>query len=1206
VRDPKLLEAKRKKLNSLIIIDVHARDIIDRFVRDSILDAREFDWESQLRFYWNREKDDMSVQQCTGEFRYLYEYLGLDTRLIITPLTDRCYMTLTQALTFKLGGSPAGPAGTGKTETVKDLAKALGIACVVTNCGEGLDYKAMGSIFSGLVQTGFWGCFDEFNRIDVEVLSVVSSQLMTIQTALVQERTRFEFLGKEINLKSCVGFFITMNPGYAGRTELPDNLKALFRPVTMIVPDLEQICEIMLFSEGFLQARKLAKKMTVLYKLAREQLSKQNHYDFGLRALKSVLVMAGALKRDSPDLGEESVLMRALRDMNLPKFVFEDVPLFKGLISDLFPGLDLPRTTHKGLKAAVVEDLELNGYKHDKPALFELQADKVMQLYETMITRHCTMIVGGTTGGKSVVLKTLANAQLKAFKTKTLLYTMNPKAINVSELYGVLDPATRDWTDGLLSSVFREIAQPLKPDQSEARYIVFDGDVDAVWIENMNSVMDDNKLLTLANGDRIRLEDHCKLLFEVGSLEQASPATVSRCGMVYVSPLNLGHYPYYYRWVQQRFAAQQADERQVELLMTMLDKYVDPCIEYALEGKRDGQLTKEGALPAVITCTAVALVRQLCGLFTSLMPLLPTSVEVGERKDGAVGDEEERKDSRPAQKIGRQPLQKDGEVMESLFIWCTVWSIGAVLKEQARFKFDQFVKGLSGRQQLQSAGKSHVPENPIYEYIFGPILDSGDSSEAPPAPTWQPWKVPAYVPPNPFKFSQVLVPTVDTVRYTYVLDSLMNVKLPVLLVGDSGTAKTVTISNYLRELDYNRFTSLTVNFSSRTTSRDVQSSIETSVEKRTGVIYGPPLNKQMIIFIDDLNMPRVDKYGTQQPIALLKFLVETGSMYDRGGIDGNNTDRLKLKKYMDVSYLAAMAPPGGGRSEVDPRFVSQFGVLGVTFPSDESLEMIYSSIIKRHLSGAGFKDELREVGRRMSEITITLYRQLVEKLPPTPAKFHYVFNLRDLSRVFEGLLMSRPEKFDTGAKLVRLWRNECLRVFYDRLISVEDKKLVGERIIPSLLKETYQKYYSVAMQDPILFGNFRTAHKADENKYEDMDHHSTLRPIVEELRNSYNDDADGGQTLPLVLFEDALEHIVRIMRILAMPRGHALLVGVGGSGKQSLTKLAAYIAKYKVFSISLTRSYGLEDFKEELKKIIYPAWSRKGSDSGINVIYNKK
>ena len=349
---------------------------------------------------------------------------------------------------------------------MQDLAKGLALLCVVFNCGEGLDHKAMGAIFSGLVQCGAWGCFDEFNRIEAEVLSVVSSQIRQIQEALKHGVPRFLFEGREIAINGRTGIFITMNPGYAGRTELPDNLKALFRPVTMVVPDSEQICEIMLLSEGFDTAKVLAKKMTVLYELAREQLSQQHHYDFGLRALKSVLVMAGALKRGAADMPESLVLMRALRDMNLPKFVYDDVPLFLGLVSDLFPGLACPRVRYPTLNDQVEAELAAAGLQV-LPDAGE-QVDKVVQLYETMMTRHTTMVVGQTGGGKSVIIDTLAKAQ-SALGLPTKLHVLNPKAIRISELYGVLDPETRDWTDGLLSSIFRDINRPLPPGKKLVR-----------------------------------------------------------------------------------------------------------------------------------------------------------------------------------------------------------------------------------------------------------------------------------------------------------------------------------------------------------------------------------------------------------------------------------------------------------------------------------------------------------------------------------------------------------------------------------------------------------------------------------------------------------------------------------------------------------------------------------------------------------------
>ena len=549
---------ERSKVVALVTIEVHARDTIDKLLKVHCYDKDSFEWLQQLRLYWDKDIDNCVVRQTNTEFEYGYEYLGNSGRLVITPLTDRCYMTLTTALNLNRGGSPKGPAGTGKTETVKDLGKALGMYVIVVNCSEGLDYKSMGRMYSGLAQTGAWGCFDEFNRINIEVLSVVAQQILQILQALSEQRERFTFEGRDIKLVKSCGIFITMNPGYAGRTELPDNLKSMFRPISMVCPDTALIAEIMLFGEGFGQTadgkgqscRVLAKKVDTLYKLAIDQLSKQDHYDFGLRALVSVLRYAGRKKREHANLGDEEVMILAMKDMNIAKLTAIDTPLFNAIINDLFPGVDTPDINYDEMLKIINGELT-SQHLQIRPETHT----KIIQLSETMNSRHSTMIVGPSGSGKSVTWQTLMNTMGKMKSlgmgnvNSVRAFPINPKAVSLGELYGEFDLATNEWTDGVLSSVMRNVCAD---DKGDNKWLVFDGPVDTLWIESMNSVMDDNKILTLINGERISMPDNVALLFEVADLSVASPATVSRCGMVYFDFSDLGWKPYIKSWLQRR------------------------------------------------------------------------------------------------------------------------------------------------------------------------------------------------------------------------------------------------------------------------------------------------------------------------------------------------------------------------------------------------------------------------------------------------------------------------------------------------------------------------------------------------------------------------------------------------------------------------------------------------------------------------------
>ncbi|XP_055077981.1 dynein axonemal heavy chain 1 [Periophthalmus magnuspinnatus] len=1022
-----LSRMQRAVLSALIVIEVHAKDVAAELVQQKVSNINDFEWISQLRYYWAR--DDLYVRVVNAEFLYGYEYLGNSGRLVITPLTDRCYLTLTGALHLKFGGAPAGPAGTGKTETTKDLGKALAIQTVVFNCSDQLDFKAMGKFFKGLASSGAWACFDEFNRIDVEVLSVVAQQITTIQKAQQQRVERFEFEGTEITLVPSCAVFITMNPGYAGRTELPDNLKALFRPVAMMVPNYAMIAEISLYSFGFNDAKILSKKITSTFKLSSEQLSSQDHYDFGMRAVKTVISAAGNLKREHPEMNEELICLRAINDVNVPKFLQDDLKLFNGIVSDLFPKTKQEPinygTLEQSMRSVCTEKnlKDVDGFIH-----------KCIQLYETTVVRHGLMLVGPSGSGKTRCYEVLAAAitalkgqpsvsggEYEAVKT----YVLNPKSITMGQLYGEYDLLTQEWTDGILSALVRGGASSM---DQERKWYMFDGPVDAVWIENMNTVLDDNKKLCLSSGEIIKLTDVMTMMFEVQDLAVASPATVSRCGMVYLEPSILGLTPFTESWLKQ--------------IPDALKPYSDQLTSLFSRFLKDSVRFVRGHVKEVI--------RSLdSNLTCSLLKLMDCFFDPFNPKE---------KERLPPQ----HKVERLKEVIEPWFFFSLVWSVGATGNATSCQHFSNWLREKMANEKIElcfpAAGL-------VYDYKLndGGISNFEDDDDDPNKSKvqWISWMkhAPDVVITAETNYADIIVPTPDTVRMTFLLDMLLNNKKPVLCIGPTGTGKTLTMSDKLLKNMSADFITHFLMFSARTSANQTQDYIDNKLDKRRKNVFGPPKGKYFIFFIDDLNMPMLETYGAQPPIELLRQWMDHGGWYDRKQI-GN------FRHLVDINFACAMGPPGGGRNPITPRFSRHFNFLSFTEMDDVSKKHIFTTIL-----GSWMAPAIQSLNEALVEATIRVYSTITSQLLPTPAKSHYTFNLRDLSKVFQGMLMANANTVEEKSQLLQLWYHESCRVFQDRLVCVEDREWFS-----TLLKDCVQdfscKVEDILTCEPVLFGDF--------------------------------------------------------------------------------------------------------------------------------------
>jgi dynein heavy chain len=530
--------------------------------------------------------------------------------------------------------------------------------------------------------------------------------------------------------------------------------------------------------------------------------------------------------------------MRALRDFNIPKIVAADEEIFANLLKDLFPGIN-PKRKRDMRFEKIIEDCAIEN-KLNPDDNFIL---KIVQLGELLEIRHCVFVMGPPGCGKSETWKMLAKANDKDNK-KTTWIDLNPKVTSTNELYGVVLLATREWKDGLLSYTMRNLGNV---PNTNPKWIILDGDLDANWIESMNSVMDDNRLLTLASNERIPLKPHMRLIFEIRDLRFATPATVSRAGILFISDSDGSQWRSYVKsWIK----AQPFDPKVKEELQESFDKLLPDILLYCMK-----------SLKHIIPQKDISMVISICKLLENIM----TKNEVN--------------------------------AIVKVFIFACIWCIGGGYSTKDGIEYKQiFSNWFKDKFKSLNIFKGKGTCFDFYvdysssnledwsKMTTTDIISTIDTSKA----------IPNYT-----------IPTPETISATYLMKQFVQINHCPLLVGIAGCGKTQIIKGLLNEITSTgeEYLQQIINFNFYTDANLLQMNLEQNLEKKAGKTFAPVGKYKLIYFVDDMNMPARDPYDTQNAIALLRQHRDYEHWYDK--------NKLTVKEIKNTQLIAAMNPYAG-------------------------------------------------------------------------------------------------------------------------------------------------------------------------------------------------------------------------------------------------------------------------------------------------------
>ena len=1159
-----LNDAKRLSISALIIQYVHFRDIIDYLIRNDVHGINNFYWQAQLKFY--RQTDGtIIVKQMDSCIEYGCEYLGVRNQFPITPNVERCWLSYTSALRNRFWSTVVGPPNQGKQNTIQDLASALGKFYFLYVCNKDTTARTLEKILIGTVCSFCWGVFEKANELHYSVLSAFACTLQNIRQVLIEEKAG-EWHTPGPNVRSVLvipksqangtntpysGIFLLVDHTSETKIAVPHTLKCMFRPISIVTIDLGPAAESWLYSFGFKEARSLGYRLGTFLKSVEDTIQIEGiNSDFGLRTLFNIVKCSAAIKHELPDSrNENQAIYKGILTIMKSRFTDAVIPEIEKLAKTIFEINDIKKQPFiPSITQAVLDEAnkKINS-QYDLDII-----PKLSELYNAFMNKSAIILVGEAGCGKSGFLDLFyecVRCMAADEQDKCEVIKIYPKAYTQAELYGRF--MEKDWSEGILTQKLQTLVS--KKALKCFNVLHCDGPIDPQWVEPLHVAFDDQKKLSLSNGDFIVLKDLYKVVFEVEDLAQAPPSLISRSAVVYfpkdlLVPRNI---------ISKWFATLGTKLKTFEIVKEEILKHIDSLLYNGLiERSKIPKLKEEK-----IQLTDNAITLSFCELFEATYVKLETGLPDKTDK-------------------GKENLKK---LASRVVVFALVWALGGSLSSLKLKKIEDFIDA-----------EVIVGEKPKDMNCFDAFIKINDEFGE-----WLPWTDKhEYRHSTSLAFTQIAVPTKQLLRYSWFVETMAVKSKNILLFGESGSGKSLIAANALLEgrveetkpaalneesniariLPEEIETSTKLNefklkqynlcFTWHTTPTRLQRAIEERLDKKRKNLYSAPIRKRAVFFIDDVNIPETDSYGTVPSLEYLRCILAEHGYFDK--------NRFFWKKIKKTTFLCAGSPADGGRKEMSLRLLRHFNVFYMNTISFSEYHSLFESVVFAHFANLG--KEYTSLKSGYLDALIDIHEKLMVNLPGNPRHPHYMLSHKERGKVLSGFLLSRSDNINSQEQLSRLFIHECFRVYQDRYTNPEDRAIFiaeANKIIEGKLNSKWK----IEDQHSIYFTSLTTPTR---DNYIEISDWKEIQKMLEVEQEQSNKDAEA-QNIPhnnLVFFKEAVEYIMKIARILLIPRSHMINIGPPALGRRSLIYIASFFMNFDFKEMD----YNMRDFDKKYKK----------------------